>query len=104
MSTRRRKQVSRGGPTPKRAPTPPPRGPRPPDEPVQIGKRPSNPGFLTVVGIMWVGVGVIILLTMNWSWKLVPAILAWGIGFFFLRGAAKTVIRRDERQRREGRA
>jgi hypothetical protein len=98
MSTRRRKSGSRGGPTQKRTSAAPAGGPAKPDEPVQIGRRPSSPGFLTLVGIMWVGVGVVIFLTMSWSWRLVPAILAAGIGFLFLRGAAQTVIRREERQ------
>jgi hypothetical protein len=47
---------------------------------------------------MWVGVGAIILLTTSWSWRLVPAIVAIGIGIMFLRGAGATVIRRDRRQ------
>jgi hypothetical protein len=102
MSGRRRKQRPPGGTTPKGAGTPPQKGPRKADEPVQIGRRPSSPGFLALVGFMWAGVGVIVLLTMSWSWKLVPAIVAFGIGFLFLRGAARTVIRRDERQSGDG--
>jgi hypothetical protein len=98
MSTRRRKNGSRGGPTQKRPSGAPTGRPAKPDEPVQIGKRPSSPGFLTLVGVMWVGVGAVIFLTMSWSWKLIPAILAAGIGFLFLRGAAQTVIRREGRQ------
>jgi hypothetical protein len=47
---------------------------------------------------MWIAVGVIILLTMSWSWRLVPAIISVGIGVLFLRGAGSTVIRRDRQQ------
>jgi len=47
---------------------------------------------------MWIGVGLFIGLGMSWSWRLVPAILAAGIGVFFLRGAGSTVIRREQRQ------
>jgi hypothetical protein len=102
MAKRRRKQGPQGGATPTGASAPPARGPARPDQPGQIGRRPSSPGFLTLVGLMWVGVGVIIFVTMSWSWRLVPAILAGGIGFLFLRGAARTVIRRDERQTGDG--
>ncbi len=65
---------------------------------MQVGRRPSSPRFLALVGVMWVGVGVVIFLTMSWSWRLVPAIVAAGVGFLFLRGAARAVIRHDERQ------
>jgi len=68
-----------------------------PDHPGQVGRRPSSAGFLLLVSIMWVGVGVIILITVHWKWRLIPAIVAIGIGLLFLRGLAVTVVRRTGR-------
>jgi hypothetical protein len=63
--------------------------------PGQVGKQPSNPTFLFLVALMWIGVGVVILLGVHASWKLIPGIVSLGIGVFFLRGAAATVARRN---------
>jgi hypothetical protein len=65
---------------------------------VTIGRRPSSPGFLALVAVMWMAVGVILFFTLTTGWRLIPAILAFGIGVLFLRGAASTVVRRDRRQ------
>ena len=43
-----------------------------PDEPVQVGRKPSSAGFLLLVSVMWVAVGIIILFTFHASWKLIP--------------------------------
>jgi hypothetical protein len=103
MSDRRRKPGASGRVTPKGGPSASsPRRSRPdPEEPVQIGRRPSNPFFLLIVGFMWVAVGLIILFAATFRWRFVVAIVAIGIGLFFLRGAGATVVRRD--QRRSGR-
>jgi Flp pilus assembly protein TadB len=68
------------------------------DKPVAIGRRPSSPGFLAVVAVMWMAVAVVLFLTLNSSWKLVPVIVAFGIGVLFLRGAGATVLRRERRR------
>jgi hypothetical protein len=48
---------------------------------------------------MWVAAGVVALVGLAASWKLVPGIVFIGIGLMFLRGAAATVVRRSERSR-----
>jgi len=61
-----------------------------------VGRRPSRPGFLVAVGVMWIAAGVIELFVLDASWRFVPAIVFVGIGLFFLRGAAVTVVRRTD--------
>jgi len=65
--------------------------------PGQVGRRPSQPGFLLAVAAMWIIVGVMILVWVHAGWRIVPAVVAIGIGLFFLRGAAATVLRRQGR-------
>jgi VIT1/CCC1 family predicted Fe2+/Mn2+ transporter len=72
--------------------------PTKPEKPVAIGRRPSSAGFLALVAVMWMAVGVIMFLSLSSSWKLVPAIVAVGIGALFLRGAISTVLRRERRR------
>lgn len=79
-------------PTPRRVPLDP-------DKPVAIGRRPSSPGFLAVVAVMWIAVGIIVFVALNTGWRLIPSILAVGIGLMFLRGAGATVLRRERRSR-----
>jgi len=45
---------------------------------------------------MWIAAGVIELFVLDASWRFVPAIVFVGIGLFFLRGAAVTVVRRTD--------
>ena len=113
MATNERKAASNGRATPKGGPKKPTPGKagarnrpakRPPldiDKPVTIGRRPSSPGFLAIVAVMWLAVGVVVILTMQSTWKLVPAIVAIGIGLMFLRGAGATVLRRERRRSSE---
>ena len=65
--------------------------------PGQVGRRPSQPGFLLAVAAMWIIVGIVILIWVHTGWRIVPAVVAIGIGLFFLRGAAATVLRRQSR-------
>ncbi|HET7487095.1 MAG TPA: hypothetical protein VFJ85_04145 [Acidimicrobiales bacterium] len=67
--------------------------------PAQPGRRPSSPGFLLAVAVAWIAAGVIALVRLDASWKLIPGVVFIGIGLLFLRGAAATVVRRDERER-----
>jgi hypothetical protein len=69
--------------------------PRAQQPPGQVGRRPSQPGFLFLVGLLWIAAGVGALVALSASWKLIPAILFFGIGFLWLRGAA-TAINRQE--------
>jgi hypothetical protein len=68
-----------------------------PDRPVQVGRRPSNPAFLLLIGIMWVAAGIVALTSLSAVWKFVPGILFIGVGLFFIRGAGATVLRRGRR-------
>jgi hypothetical protein len=70
-----------------------------PDKPVAIGRRPSSPRFLAVVAAMWIAVGIVLFLTLKTGWRLIPSIVAVGIGLMFLRGAGATVLRHERRSR-----
>lgn len=73
------------------------RNPLEPERPVAVGRRPSSPAFLAVVAVMWLAVGVVMFLTLSTGWRLIPSIVAVGIGLMFLRGAGATVARRERR-------
>jgi len=70
--------------------------PGPPPGPGQVGKRPSQPGYLLLLGVVWIICGVIALTTLHATWKLIPGIVFIGIGLLFVRGAAATVVRRTK--------
>jgi hypothetical protein len=65
--------------------------------PDQVGRRPSNPGFLALLGVVWIACGIVALVRLTAGWKVVPGIFFIGVGLFFLRGAAATIVRRTER-------
>ena len=64
------------------------------DGPPVVGKRPSNPGFLLVVGVMWLAAAVIAEVGLHSSWKLIIVVVFAGIGLLYLRGAAGSYLRR----------
>jgi hypothetical protein len=66
--------------------------------PGRVGRRPSPPGFLIAIGAAWIICGVIELVALQASWRFVPGIFFIGVGIFFLRGAATTVMRREARR------
>ncbi|HMC42085.1 MAG TPA: hypothetical protein VKI20_03675 [Acidimicrobiales bacterium] len=98
-SNRRKPGGSRRGTT--RRTTPGRGARRRPDVPAvsQVGRRPSSPAMLGLMGVLWVGAGIIAIISLHASWRLVPGIVFIGIGVLFLRGAAATVVRREERDR-----
>ena len=53
--------------------------------------------MLAAVGLAWITCGVIALVGMHASWKLIPGIVFIGVGLLFIRGAAATVVRRNRR-------
>lgn len=59
-----------------------------------VGKRPSQPWLLFVVGLLWFGAAVGALVGIHRSWKIVPIICFAGVGFLYLRGAAGSYLRR----------
>lgn len=65
------------------------------DVPAQVGRRPSSPFFLLILGAAWVACAVVALVGLHTGWRLVPTIGFAGIGLYFLRGAAVTLIRRE---------
>jgi len=50
---------------------------------------------------MWLAVGVVVVMTLSTTWKLIPAVISFGIGLMFLRGAVTTVLRRERRRSAE---
>jgi hypothetical protein len=68
------------------------------DEPVgQVGKRPSPPIFLLLIGFAWIICGVFALFLFKPSWRIVVGVVFIGIGLFWMRGAMATYARHDER-------
>ena len=72
------------------------RAPLPTNGPGQVGRRPSPPALLFAIAASWIGVGIVALVELSASWKLIPAIVFIGIGMMYLRGALTTVVRRNE--------
>jgi hypothetical protein len=62
----------------------------------QVGRRPSPPGLLFAIAGMWIAVGIIALVALSATWKLIPGIVFIGIGLLYLRGGLTTVARRGE--------
>jgi hypothetical protein len=50
---------------------------------------------LAAVGVMWVVVGIVALVSLHVTWRLVPGIVFIGIGLLYLRAAAATSLRRS---------
>jgi len=63
------------------------------EQPGQVGRRPSSPGFLFVVGVAWVLCGIVAFFALTASWKLVPAIFFAGLGLLWIRGAVTAAQR-----------
>ena len=63
--------------------------------PDQVGRRPSSPTFLALLGVVWVLCGVMALVKLTVGWRLVPGVFFIGVGLFYIRGAAATVFRRN---------
>ena len=59
-----------------------------------VGKHPSSPWLLAVVGLAWLAAAVFALLRLHASWKLIPVVVFAGIGVLYLRGAAASYLRR----------
>ncbi len=68
--------------------------PKPEDLTPQVGRRPSPPVFLFVIALSWVLAGIVALVALSASWKLVPGIVFIGIGLMYLRAAITTLARR----------
>jgi hypothetical protein len=62
----------------------------------QVGRRPSNPGFLLLLALIWIACGVVALVKLHAAWRLVPVIVFIGIGLYFLRGAVTSANRRQQ--------
>ena len=62
----------------------------------QVGRRPTPPAMLFAVAGMWIVAGIVALVALSASWKLVPGIVFIGIGLLYLRGALTTVARRND--------
>src|SRR4051812_30456037 len=72
-----------------------------PESTPQVGRRPSPPGLLFLLAAMWIVSGVIAGISLDVSWKLVPAIVFIGIGLLYLRSAVTTLVRRNEHAARD---
>ena len=66
--------------------------------PDQVGRRPSNPGLLLVIGLAWIVCGVVALVALHAGWKVVVGIFFIGVGIFYVRGAALTARRRMDHE------
>ena len=71
----------------------------PGDKPLgQVGKRPSNPAMLLLLGVMWIGGGVVAFIDLHASWRLIPSIAFTGVGLLYLRAAGTTFLRQEGRR------
>jgi hypothetical protein len=64
-----------------------------------VGRRPSDPRMLLAIAVSWLAVGIIMLVGLHASWKLVPAIFSIGVGMLYMRGALGTVIHKERLRR-----
>lgn len=62
--------------------------------PPTVGRRPASPGFLAVVGVAWIACGLVELFALTAGWRIAAAVVFFGIGLLFLRGASAAVLRR----------
>ena len=62
--------------------------------------------MIFAISAMWIGCGVVALVALKASWKLIPGIVFIGVGVLFLRGFFATVARRggaaDDATKRPG--
>ncbi len=63
----------------------------------QVGKRPSNPTFLAVVGLAWIICGIAAFFVFKESWRIVVGVVFIGIGLYWMRGSFATIARHEER-------
>lgn len=63
--------------------------------PPVVGKRPSNPALLALVGLLWLAAAVAAYVGLHKSWKLIVIVVFAGIGLLYLRGAAGAYLRRS---------
>ena len=59
----------------------------------QVGKRPSPPGLLFLIGAVWVVAGIVLIFALHSSWKLVPVVVSIGIGLLYIRGGITALAR-----------
>ena len=59
-----------------------------------VGRHPSNPALLLVVGLMWLAAALVAYIGLHRSWKLIVIVVFAGIGLLYLRGAAGAYLRR----------
>jgi hypothetical protein len=59
----------------------------------QVGKRPSPPALLLVIGAIWVVAGIVMIFALRSSWKLVPVVVSIGIGLLYVRGGITALAR-----------
>jgi hypothetical protein len=61
----------------------------------QVGRRPGSPSMPLIIGVMWVAVGVVILVTFTASWRFIVGIVCIGVGGLFIRGGLAAIVRRS---------
>jgi hypothetical protein len=67
-----------------------------------VGKRPSPPANLILIGLAWVACGVVAFASLSASWKIIPGVVFIGIGLLFLRGGFTAAARQERRHDDEG--
>jgi hypothetical protein len=63
----------------------------------QVGKRPSNPTFLAVIGVAWIVCGIAVFFIFKPTWRIIVGVVFIGVGLYWLRGALATVARHEDR-------
>jgi hypothetical protein len=63
----------------------------------QVGRRPTRPGLLLGIGVLWVAAGIVTLIRLHAAWKLIPGLVFIGIGILYLRAAGTAYLRQTGR-------
>jgi hypothetical protein len=58
-----------------------------------VGRRNTPPLVLMALAVMWLAAGVVCEMYLHASWRLIPTIVACGVGVLYLRAATGAYLR-----------
>ncbi|MCL5052930.1 hypothetical protein [Ferrimicrobium acidiphilum] len=59
-----------------------------------VGRRNTSPAFLMGLSLIWILAAAVCGLYLHTSWRLIPIVVAFGIGALYLRSATGAYLRR----------
>ncbi|MEX6430088.1 MAG: hypothetical protein ACYCWN_06290 [Ferrimicrobium sp.] len=60
----------------------------------RVGRRDTAPLLLVALAVLWIAVAAVCEAALHASWRLIPSMVALGIGLLYLRGAGGAYLRR----------